>query len=128
MVQPGALCGTIPPQLLRLLAVAIVLMGIVPRDVAAPAWAAICGHQFTAVAPIGPETAVAVRGEAVSPATLRAAKKDPVPDPLDAVLPDIALEVTRVGSAGRGQLVPRAPPRSPDPILRPAAHGPPAFA
>jgi hypothetical protein len=126
MVRPHALLGSLSP--LRLLAVAIVVLGIVPASVAAPVWAAICGHATTAVAPMGPEKAVAVRGDAATAVALRTTKKVPLPDPLDAVLPEIAPPTTPTAAVGRGQLVPRAPPRSPDPILRPAAHGPPAFA
>jgi hypothetical protein len=125
MVRPHALLGSLSP--LRLLAVAIVVLGILPASVAAPVWAAICGHATTAVAPMDPEETVAVRGDAATAVAPRTTKKVPLPDPLDAVPPEIA-PATRPTAAGRGQLVPRAPPRSPDPILRPAAHGPPAFA
>jgi hypothetical protein len=127
MVRPGALRRTISPLLLRLLAVAIVALGIWPGDVAAPAWSAICGQETTTIAPVSPETAVAVRGDAMSAVTLRATKRDLLPDSLGAALPDPAPRTALAGSVGRGPMAPRAPPQAPDPILRPAAHGPPAF-
>jgi hypothetical protein len=113
---------------LRLLAVVIVVLGTLPASVAAPICAAICGHATTAGAPTGPDRAVAVRGDAAIGVAPRTTKKVPLPDPLDAVLPEIAPPTTPTAAVGREQRVPRAPPRSPDPILRPAAHGPPAFA